>query len=632
MFDAQIKSTFPCEGKISYPYVGLVCENTFNFFMYSKFLNISDLSDLPSRSTNRFVLIKNHVLSVGKKLVFGGKLETVINITRFITKGQGESTSFDATPRVNLFKRSIIDAQLFTTHADNTDYLFSTVLVDKPQEDNSTAKQKLYFDPFDDRRLLQESSPINGRWLSSYVYDKDNLELMRISDLDFSEFSFIQDWQSLKITFLTRLASNRLIFMAVFDTSKVFLLATKSNSLAMSVVYHNDFGKTIKSLETKAGYLFILTETSVEICTPDHSKIEAIIAAFDNQEKTNLVNKDYLRVNQRIVLEGLLPDGIPLNLKVYTTQFNMIMMGVSSSRKLLLFGSHILQISGNSTTKSILSIFFQAGEVDFKSRILDFQLISPQQLNLANEAGVLFAHQIFILRQENNGIFYKKLVPICPPNHELIMSNPAFCKPMQDTSMKYMLGLQSNEVADCPMSKESSISQAYLCSDVETAVSSALSEVQFSNSNGSITCKSSNPEECFFSPQKKKVNCSIFTDCFNCSMVGSCAWTNEGKCDKFVSGNNTVEFLKIEENFLEEHLFETGYLALDIAALKIEAACQKRTDIPIKIESYGEFTNVSIGTDNYEEPMLVVDFVHREKRFFEKHRHWRPSRRHKLQC
>lgn len=99
-------------------------------------------------------------------------------------------------------------------------------------------------------------------------------------------------------------------------------------------------------------------------------------------------------------------------------------------------------------------------------------------------------------------------------------------------------------------------------------------------------------------------------------MVGSCAWNIENyTCGRFTVGN-TSEQTKEEESYLERHLFETGYLALDLAALKIHESCSKRNDIPLKIDSFGDFTNVSIGTDNIDEPMLVVELISLEKRVF----------------
>ena len=92
-------------------------------------------------------------------------------------------------------------------------------------------------------------------------------------------------------------------------------------------------------------------------------------------------------------------------------------------------------------------------------------------------------------------------------------------------------------------------------------------------------------------------------------MVNWCQWNNQNyACGPFSAGKTS---LAIDEQnaYFEKHLFETGSLALDVAALKINAACPKRVDVSVRIDALGDFANVSIGTDNPNETVLVVTAI-----------------------
>ena len=620
--DSYGRSSSACTAKVGYPLIGLVCDSTLNFGMFGKLLNHSALTDLPTASTDRFVIMEDHLLALGKRNI-NNKAEVTVNITRYEVRSKGESPSFEASYKFHLFRRSILDASIHAVTVDNSYFIFCPVIIEKPEEDSSPVKERKYFDPFEERLLQSFDTPQTRiRWLTTLVYDKDHLELFKISEINFAEFTAIQSWESLKIVLLTRFGANRIVFLAVFDDSKVFLIATKKNSLALNVVYHSEYPKKIRALATANDQLFLLTDGSIEVCGVDKQKLAAIVESFDKEVKIDTANKDYLDILQRIPLDESLVNQKALTLKILPTDFKMILIAVSNSHQITMFGSHIKELKGeDESIKSIISQFYDIGSVKIDSRVLDYQFLTPATLNMVDMPDNL-AHQLTIATQDDKGLFYKHIVPLCPPNRVLNITEHFLCSTVESKESSFMLGMQSNEMKVCgsQANTSSAIAEAFLCPKLPNEQGSTLDEVGYlSELNRCLISVPSDSESktCLYFDQRAfKVNCSLFTDCHNCSMINSCFWNSQNStCENFVSGNTTE--LQIEESkYLSKHLFETGSMALDLAGLKIYSSCAKRDDIDVKFDTSGDFTNVSIGSKDPEETILIVGETNTEKRVF----------------
>jgi len=564
-----------CEGRISSTVVSLQCGSSLVFGTWAKKTNGSELTGGHKNSINRHVLVEDTVINLRPMdFVDNGALVA----THFEIKGGGEEPSFESRTRIQHFKKKVLDGDIFHALAENSHFLFNLVLFQKGDgnQDTEKPKTKRTSDPFDEevRRRVLESSQ-TARALLVYLFDHHTLDIIRTAEVDFQKYP-ISKWQYMSITFLARVHENRLVFLAVFDNTKRYLLYTNLNSLTMSVLptfatndtlLQAETSSRIESLHSCRGYVFVQTEDTVIVYTVNKKAIDQAIADKDGKGID-----EYLRLVQRI----------PLGKKIGSVQVKVF--AKNDLIRLVFHTSTDIQVWESLYNEKDRSIFFLSIEDKLPRRIIGI-------------GGT--ATNIETLTQSEAGEFSAITIPICPPNERLMPDLvPAMCSHLIDKSDKYILGGQSNEARDCreistTLSVE--IPRSFICTDFQKMRKYLLAP------NETYIPNLDNYE----SPSSlKQFNCAPHSDCYNCSMMALCRW------DNIVHKCQPIKF-KYEPdksyNYLKGEALETGTLTLDLASLKIHKDCPRREDLKIDTYQGKDYWNLSIVTPpNSNELTLVV--------------------------
>lgn len=246
----------------------------------------------------------------------------MIVATKYEVRGVGEHPSFITRTKVATFDDRVVDGNMFTTQVEDSTFIFvPTIVMRKVQDkDNEVSSRKPFFDPFSNRRRVLESTyeGTTSRKLFVFFFDSMRLDIFKLAEMEFDEFSDISKWSSMTVTYITKLAGNRLIFMVTFDGYKYFIMSTEVNSLKMKVVHKGEWRQreSIISIYGTGDYLYILTQSNIEIRRVLRSRLESILAASDSKNRIEDINKDFLEVKQIIEIPKYKSKDV-IDMKVY---------------------------------------------------------------------------------------------------------------------------------------------------------------------------------------------------------------------------------------------------------------------------------------------------------------------------
>ena len=607
--DSYAKSLDRCESKVSETLMGVVCGDSLYYGLLSKVLNKTSLTSLPSRGTGRFLIIDNTVLSFGTRQAYS-KEELTMNITQYIIRGRGEDPSFEARYTHHIFQENITDGNFFHVKANSTNFVFGLmqIISDDFHEVQGETINRKYFDPFD-RRIIQEI--VQHRYMLVYVYDQDNREFIKISQIDFSEFHSVSDWTTMQISYLTRLDSNRLVFMMIFDSVEIFLLANEQDSLIFKVIYHSQNEYKIRGISSHHGYVYMALHDDLIIYRLDEFKIRAMIKSSDIEVKICQSNRDFIILKQKLPLTDKMTGVANLGMKLYFTDYNMMLIVLTFDKSVSIIGNHLIELDNQKDT--LQSQFYEIGAADLNSRILDFHVHSKKLYSQSNSL-ISAIEELLVVGQDDDGRFVKYSIPFCAPNLLLTLDQPNIhnCRSLTGImNNSYTLGLQTNEIKQCSINAVTPTA-AFLCKDVVGMINYSLEKVELAKNK--IECaelpsleKPDQPPSCFLNNEPTKIQCGIFNDCYKCSMVGQCIWTNDNHtCIQYIPNSPIADLQSQEIKYFDRSLYETGNLALDLASFKIHAFCPMREDIDINSYQGDSYVNVSINNNNENETVFVV--------------------------
>ena len=562
------------------------------------------------------------MLSVDPNHKDQNRIYSIIQASKFSIKGSGGDPSFDRSHWMADFKFNLSDGNLFHAKSENTHFVFVPAIVQQSPaspEKKETDENKSFFDPFERRARTvpggENEMSSTSRFMFVYVLDAPRPDILSVAQIKFDEFPTISRWNHMGITFLTKLPGNRLVFLAVFDEKKYFMLATRKNSLSMKVILRSESAKKepVLSLIESNGYLYVLKSDKIEVSKVEDGKIASVLEASDKEEKTEPTNRDFLRLVQTINLQAEAISS-PKSIQVLHLTNEISLLLLLSGSQVTIFAAHIFEASNDLDTVRVISRYYEAAKGILPGRLLAFEVLdrrSNQDSGNQNHS----SFQIIVVSINDSGTPMKLTIPFCLPNYILHHSSEAsVCKRVgRESSNHFSLGFQNNEVYSCASTDGSmQLQRGYSCINETEIAALALEADQLINDSG---CVSGDVQNCSttYRITPKDPGCNFVTDCFNCSMIPKCRWNNElHVCDGFFSSNSTEH----SETFIQymSSVGETGVQAIDYSSIKLSLDCPKSTDLIVESHHSKEYFNVSLDPLTEDQYSLVVVYHHEEQR------------------
>src|SRR3990167_6241826 len=624
-FTTTLLSNYPststeCRAKISYPVIGYACGKNLYFGLYLKRLESIICDCIWS---NKFLVFANTVVYF--KTSEDRNPDAIIKATHYQIKGGGPDPSFESSNAKFVFAgKKVTDGILNHVQVNNTHFIFAFVDASESETDVYKPKLKRYFEEFGSQRILEApTTPAPKKWMIVTVLDLESLMFIKTAELEL-DTSLSNSWEDVKVSYVGT-HSNHLFFHIQIDQNAQILVSTVQNSMRMRKVaeWKGDSFRLESPLSLFHGYILTHTKEGIVLSAQDDCDLGRLLTNDSPSSRYSLqdplVPKQQLKLGRlKLVKTSLLMNG--LGLVITVSQENNLMVYGSYYRSSLVQGGFAAQ--DFPSEELVMSKLIPVLQKDFKGQILDIEVSNTffpvEDLDLRPV-------ELTILLLNRTDDLMRLTAPLCPPNHLLEATPDGHyshkCRLVTEPRY-YSPGLQSNEVKQFD-DQLSSLHNGDLLVDEGLAYTAgyltAMAKFSLESSNihadgARIICDTQNStkegqelpptKRCFGSRPSRSSKCTLYTDCYNCSMDVGCLWNNTNHtCDLLSFGPDPKDTQELSH--YNKTIYFTGSKALDLAAMKIHNTCPKRFDM--KVENYqgGSYYNLSLIPGKSGEPILV---------------------------
>lgn len=510
-----------------------------------------------------------------------------ITVNRQFPRGVGDSPSYEAMQRkfeLRPTQGKVVDGELLYLKSENTHFLLVPKLI--------TIKEK------PDERIIS---------MDILVLDEPVARVIQVAELDLTEH--LQQWSGIKALHLATFVGNRHVLLLVADSKKLVLLVNDENSLRFKVLGIFEYKQAIVRITQAREYLHLLVENTLVVYRIRLDTIDGLIKRFDAAEpKAPIMN-----------LPNIMEEVQSIDLTKYGfTQSVTMRCFDSKAESLILIGKKDLLLAflsitadystGEGPNKIIHSPYHLVAKGTFEeNKLMDFSV--RQGRGFQSGEGGPASSMIDVVFQAGNGQLVKYSYSYCPPNHlRLQQDNSVTCKAVESES-KFSIGFLSNEVKDCfsPGDSQHEVYKVNFCSGLKSeSWRHSLNAELLSEKRGKLSCKDDQSLYCFDELHTKKVDCSIYRDCHDCSLDKECMWVNRKDspgCSPISFGDSPAAQRSLTQ--YKNQVAETGMVYLNFATLKIEEACPRRKVLNAEAVISEKSFNLTLGMDGIGEQIVV---------------------------
>lgn len=617
-----------CVSRVDDRMVSFLCDQQLMFGFHGLMVNQTEFEGSEDASRDKFALFDNTVVTI--RMTKKRDHEAALIINKIDPRGAGENPSSNRKSTINLMINRVVDANIYNVKADSTTYLFIPMIALEGELGPDQPRLRRYFDPFSNRRVLQSDDQLSRkqRILAIFVVDNFSFRAIKVSEIDLTSFEFTE-WPKISVSFLSRLPDNRLAFELIADQNRKILISTVKNSMRFQIVQVLPIVTPISSVITNSGYIYYLRGNSIQISKISQEKLKLIMME-------NHLGEDYLISRQTIQIPSRMVDR-PKQFKLFETMDGLpSMLILSSDKEIIIYSSYLGSVDYDNETnkmKLLKSKYSENLRKVFNEKVLGYHLTYKNSKEEKASKGLFSPKELLVIVKDGDEII-KYTIPLCSPYFtlEVVISDEPVCK-NQALDHEFTLGFQNNEIKSCnAQQSEYDIPRAFLCRNYPQMIANALEQDEVLLENQKIQCK---PQEalpspkidhetnsntgtapakdeakdtsCFFDQNPKLTNCSLLTDCYNCSMVNLCSWESANDTCVPLSFGDTTSANDSLKRF-KVFMLDVGTYYSDVASLKILKDCNPRKDM--KFERYQDkgYFNLSLTPPNGESSIIVVSF------------------------